>query len=103
MRGEKEHQRKLCVEFFKWMLVTFRKCTGGVEGFHFWLIIWTDSYTRQIWWIAFIGLYLCLTCSKNASPSTARRSGDLDRKSTRLNSSHDQISYAVFCLKKKKK
>src|SRR5206468_6358806 len=27
----------------------------------------------------------------------------LDRKSTRLNSSHDQISYAVFCLKNKKK
>ena len=27
----------------------------------------------------------------------------LDRKSTRLNSSHDQISYAVFCLKKQKK
>src|SRR2546428_7305662 len=26
---------------------------------------------------------------------------DRDRKSTRLNSSHDQISYAVFCLKKK--
>src|SRR5579864_9595640 len=28
---------------------------------------------------------------------------DLDRKSTRLNSSHMSISYAVFCLKKKKK
>src|SRR2546427_2801936 len=28
---------------------------------------------------------------------------DEDRKSTRLNSSHSQISYAVFCLKKKKK
>src|SRR2546427_11725242 len=27
---------------------------------------------------------------------------NLDRKSTRLNSSHSQISYAVFCLKKKK-
>src|SRR2546430_13284559 len=27
--------------------------------------------------------------------------GDVDRKSTRLNSSHSQISYAVFCLKKK--
>src|SRR2546430_11097809 len=27
--------------------------------------------------------------------------GELDRKSTRLNSSHSQISYAVFCLKKK--
>src|SRR2546427_3503776 len=31
-----------------------------------------------------------------------RQSG-VDRKSTRLNSSHSQISYAVFCLKKKKK
>src|SRR2546427_6980706 len=29
--------------------------------------------------------------------------GGEDRKSTRLNSSHSQISYAVFCLKKKKK
>src|SRR3989475_3372508 len=29
--------------------------------------------------------------------------GDGDRKSTRLNSSHSQISYAVFCLKKKKR
>src|SRR2546430_5471730 len=28
--------------------------------------------------------------------------GETDRKSTRLNSSHSQISYAVFCLKKKK-
>src|SRR5688572_32098406 len=28
---------------------------------------------------------------------------EADRKSTRLNSSHSQISYAVFCLKKKKK
>src|SRR5256886_13222032 len=30
-----------------------------------------------------------------------RQAHDLDRKSTRLNSSHSQISYAVFCLKKK--
>src|SRR2546430_9162977 len=44
-------------------------------------------------------------------PGTARAAGVLeqpggrgqDRKSTRLNSSHSQISYAVFCLKKKKK
>src|SRR6478672_1561167 len=35
-----------------------------------------------------------------APPAPAARSGR-DRKSTRLNSSHDQISYAVFCLKKK--
>src|SRR5688572_32191457 len=33
-----------------------------------------------------------------ATPAVAQ-----DRKSTRLNSSHSQISYAVFCLKKKKK
>src|SRR2546427_8006366 len=36
-------------------------------------------------------------------PSQTRRARSSDRKSTRLNSSHSQISYAVFCLKKKKK
>src|SRR5438034_3338161 len=35
--------------------------------------------------------------------SNSRLSTDQDRKSTRLNSSHTVISYAVFCLKKKKK
>src|SRR5215475_12988973 len=35
--------------------------------------------------------------------SSASIDGRLDRKSTRLNSSHVKISYAVFCLKKKKK
>src|SRR3989449_4765911 len=34
---------------------------------------------------------------------TAEQIGAKDRKSTRLNSSHGYISYAVFCLKKKKK
>src|SRR5436190_4418253 len=48
---------------------------------------------------------------KEGSPETAvvmlgvlneiRKTGKLDRKSTRLNSSHTVISYAVFCLKKK--
>src|SRR5690349_24455851 len=36
--------------------------------------------------------------AKSENPVTAK-----DRKSTRLNSSHVEISYAVFCLKKKKK
>src|SRR2546430_17430825 len=36
------------------------------------------------------------------APREPRRA-DPDRKSTRLNSSHSQISYAVFCLKKKNK
>src|SRR2546427_7573113 len=41
-----------------------------------------------------------------SDPSWIRRGnhdGNTDRKSTRLNSSHSQISYAVFCLKKKTK
>src|SRR6266403_4591126 len=37
--------------------------------------------------------------ARRRSPQRSRR----DRKSTRLNSSHVEISYAVFCLKKKKK
>src|SRR2546430_3006091 len=40
------------------------------------------------------------TCLRMSASLTPR--GE-DRKSTRLNSSHSQISYAVFCLKKKKK
>src|SRR2546426_4293184 len=39
------------------------------------------------------------TCSRE----TGHVPGPLDRKSTRLNSSHLVISYAVFCLKKKKR
>src|SRR5688572_32075206 len=57
----------------------------------------------------------CISCHKVINPIGfglevfdgigAQRStdkGQPDRKSTRLNSSHSQISYAVFCLKKKK-
>src|SRR5205085_3773949 len=47
-----------------------------------------------------------LSASRRASRrgrSGAHPSISADRKSTRLNSSHSQISYAVFCLKKKKK
>src|SRR3712207_8032868 len=37
-----------------------------------------------------------------SEPIPCRASAEQDRKSTRLNSSHANISYAVFCLKKKK-
>src|SRR5215813_6363114 len=40
--------------------------------------------------------------SNSPPPPAVRRRGNRDRKSTRLNSSHVRISYAVFCLKKKK-
>src|SRR2546428_6358329 len=39
--------------------------------------------------------------SRTGPSRTGSSSSRRDRKSTRLNSSHDQISYAVFCLKKK--
>src|SRR5438270_1557954 len=41
----------------------------------------------------------CVRLESNPPSGSVSR----DRKSTRLNSSHSQISYAVFCLKKKKK
>src|SRR5690606_39715675 len=43
----------------------------------------------------------CTTCSASSAQCLTRRLV-IDRKSTRLNSSHVKISYAVFCLKKKK-
>src|SRR2546421_8115490 len=55
---------------------------------------------RRRWWEATnvrVGLFV--TCFND---TLFPQVGRADRKSTRLNSSHDQISYAVFCLKKKK-
>src|SRR5438270_5381451 len=46
----------------------------------------------------------CGQDQRHIGPAPGRLVGHgQDRKSTRLNSSHSQISYAVFCLKKKKK
>src|SRR2546427_2345412 len=52
----------------------------------------------------FLGFFLGLTfCDLlGIVPKSVQFGRDGDRKSTRLNSSHSQISYAVFCLKKKK-
>src|SRR2546422_7786728 len=54
---------------------------------------------------------ICYPCSRQTPPLRLDSGNDYrpyhrrnrDRKSTRLNSSHGYISYAVFCLKKKKK
>src|SRR5688572_32469780 len=56
-----------------------------------------DIEDRQRWWQ--IGIVVMLLALSAEALIGRRR----DRKSTRLNSSHSQISYAVFCLKKKKK
>src|SRR2546430_7321073 len=47
-------------------------------------------------------LFACVRNAVLNERKARRRDVALDRKSTRLNSSHSQISYAVFCLKKKK-
>src|SRR2546430_6295546 len=48
------------------------------------------------------GLHSDAFARENLRPVTPNPVRPRDRKSTRLNSSHSQISYAVFCLKKKK-
>src|SRR2546428_4786338 len=61
------------------------------------------DYLRLLY--ARIGVPHCPKCGAVVTRQTPQQIVDrvleLDRKSTRLNSSHDQISYAVFCLKKK--
>src|SRR5690606_40585177 len=57
-----------------------------------WVMAWEPSRAAITWWPRL---------RKNFS-NKARARGS-DRKSTRLNSSHVKISYAVFCLKKKTK
>src|SRR5690606_41452802 len=53
---------------------------------------------------SFSGWYACITLFPDATESGSNYGifGTGDRKSTRLNSSHVKISYAVFCVKKKK-
>src|SRR6266478_6695541 len=62
------------------------------------VVITNDSANAGVKW--------SVTCGSNGACGSFSTSGpgtSSDRKSTRLNSSHSQISYAVFCLKKKKK
>src|SRR6266568_1798802 len=73
-------------------------CTDGWEG--------TQSAWRRLF--PTVGIILCflhsvLKIAERCGRDRAMRRLVLDRKSTRLNSSHSSISYAVFCLKKKKK
>src|SRR6266567_6152711 len=70
----------------------------------------TEIYTLSLHDALPIGLPVLLALAavlllvREPAVKAAQTAGEQpDRKSTRLNSSHSQISYAVFCLKKKKK
>src|SRR5216683_7016305 len=79
--------------------------------FFFFFFFFNDTATTEIYTLSLHDALPTCSCAprcRSAGWTTSRRSSragcsNADRKSTRLNSSHDQISYAVFCLKKKKK
>src|SRR2546426_8049493 len=76
----------------------FRSVNGSIEA-SFGRATWSDALEFRTVNGA-ITLHLPAGLSTEVRATTVN--GDIDRKSTRLNSSHLVISYAVFCLKKKK-
>src|SRR5436190_9559917 len=86
------------------------------DRFSFFFFFFNDTATTEIYTLALhdaLPIYTCTAILKQTRttfgiPTTSRTprvmqaSIRIDRKSTRLNSSHTVISYAVFCLKKKK-
>src|SRR2546427_4840439 len=78
----------------------------------FFFFFFNDTATTEIYTLSLHDALPIWSCAKveRAADSPSRMPSSRafnfsgrDRKSTRLNSSHSQISYAVFCLKKKKK
>src|SRR5205085_12702302 len=91
-------------------------CLHLLFSFYIFFFFFNDTATTEIYtlslhdalpiWKVFLRITLPLSrlgLAVALSIAWVRAIGELDRKSTRLNSSHSQISYAVFCLKKKKK
>src|SRR5256886_11273970 len=80
--------------------------TGIRRDIHF---CWGARHVRDLYEeplvLEWVRRHTQLTFTAVLSEATALEAAHhrVDRKSTRLNSSHSQISYAVFCLKKKKK
>src|SRR5258708_19885436 len=77
------------------------------DHFRFTFFFFNDTATTEIYTLSLHdALPICLGCmnlSHAYGHPPSPEQGKADRKSTRLNSSHQIISYAVFCLKKKKK
>src|SRR5207302_10373375 len=87
-------------------LVSF-SLTHTLRAFFF--FFFNDTATTEIYTLSLHDalpiLHSCVISSPDDADFTSRNAYNTspDRKSTRLNSSHVKISYAVFCLKKKKK
>src|SRR5882724_13167298 len=82
-------------------LISESRCFNIVFFFFF----FNDTATTEIYTLSLHdALPICPTaaCDRTREPPRAWPAPRADRKSTRLNSSHLGISYAVFCLKKKK-
>src|SRR6266511_5364764 len=73
--------------------------------FLFFFFFFNDTATTEIYTLSLhdaLPIFFAVECAHTRAYQRDRHH-DEDRKSTRLNSSHVKISYAVFCLKKKKK
>src|SRR3989475_1018861 len=84
-----DNEHSICKETF----LTFSEPLGTV-----WPVLTEAMYLLSFSWVAQNALWEMT----QAGAVEILSLGTEDRKSTRLNSSHSQISYAVFCLKKKK-
>src|SRR6201987_6460390 len=88
-------------------IITIRKthCSWFIHAQFF--FFFNDTATTEIYTLSLHDALPISRCNAHDPPPRPRPSRnlsrELDRKSTRLNSSHQIISYAVFCLKKKKK
>src|SRR2546427_10903803 len=95
-------------------LLRFFHCSSFASSPFFFFFFFNDTATTEIYTLSLHDALPISDCRPLFGLGAGRRSADFsrrradrlhsplgDRKSTRLNSSHSQISYAVFCLKKK--
>src|SRR5207249_9803238 len=108
--------RDRCIHFHYFHYVFFFSCFGHSRDLHSFPTRRSSDLVGLTLWavgVSAIGILFVILTKTIVQPLLAIPGlaqyfavfvhGAIDRKSTRLNSSHVSISYAVFCLKKKKK
>src|SRR5690606_40479074 len=86
--------------FFTWWLVLLLLLIAGASCFAAWASLGSEASIAAL---VGVGVVFAVAILLFSTRLRSRIDAKGDRKSTRLNSSHVKISYAVFCLKKKKK